>query len=126
VLQPAWAPAIACGITLPLLLLPDGRLRSRRWRPMAAAAVAGAGLALVAGSLAPEPGGGAVPQPASAWRCGRQVAAVVAWVGVALFLAGLVAAVACRVLRFRAAHGSSVSSCARSPPPLPPRSPPSA
>jgi hypothetical protein len=33
VLQPPWAPAIACGITLPLLLLPDGRLRSRRCPP---------------------------------------------------------------------------------------------
>jgi two-component system, NarL family, sensor kinase len=71
VLQPAWAPAIACGITLPLLLLPDGRLRSRRWRPMAVAAVAGAVLALVAGSLAPDPGGSAVPQPAGAGRHGR-------------------------------------------------------
>jgi hypothetical protein len=28
----AWAPAIALGVTLPALLLPDGRLRSRRWR----------------------------------------------------------------------------------------------
>jgi hypothetical protein len=27
----SWAPAIALGITLPFLLLPDGRLRSRRW-----------------------------------------------------------------------------------------------
>src|SRR5512132_2771450 len=27
-----WAPAIALGITLPALLLPDGRLRSRGWR----------------------------------------------------------------------------------------------
>ena len=26
-----WAPAIALGITLPALLVPDGRLRSRRW-----------------------------------------------------------------------------------------------
>ena len=27
-----WAPAIALGVTLPALLVPDGRLRSRRWR----------------------------------------------------------------------------------------------
>ncbi|HWD46226.1 MAG TPA: hypothetical protein VHM23_21380, partial [Actinomycetota bacterium] len=26
-----WAPAIALGVTLPALLVPDGRLRSRRW-----------------------------------------------------------------------------------------------
>jgi hypothetical protein len=32
VTEPLWAPAIALGVTLPLLLLPNGRLRSRRWR----------------------------------------------------------------------------------------------
>ena len=31
-----WAPAIALGVTLPFLLLPNGRLRSRRWRVVAA------------------------------------------------------------------------------------------
>jgi hypothetical protein len=36
-----WAPAIALGITLPALLVPDGRLRSRRWRVVVASAVAG-------------------------------------------------------------------------------------
>src|SRR5215218_7607559 len=48
-----WAPAIAYGITLPALLVPDGRLRSRRWRPVAAAAAVGPVVGLVAGSLAP-------------------------------------------------------------------------
>jgi hypothetical protein len=32
-----WAPAIALGVTLPALLVPNGRLRSRRWRVVAAA-----------------------------------------------------------------------------------------
>ena len=105
VLQPAWAPAIACGITLPLLLLPDGRLRSRRWRPVAAA-VAGAVLALVAGSLAPEPPEEALfGNPLALGGAAGTVAAVVAWVGVALFLVGLVAAVAC-VLRSRRSSGT--------------------
>jgi hypothetical protein len=36
-----WAPAIALGVTLPALLVPNGRLRSRRWRVVAATAVAG-------------------------------------------------------------------------------------
>jgi hypothetical protein len=40
-------------VTLPLLLLPDGRLRSRRWRLAVWASVAGAFLVEVAGSLAP-------------------------------------------------------------------------
>ena len=30
-----WAVGITLAITLPLLLLPDGRLRSPRWRPVA-------------------------------------------------------------------------------------------
>jgi hypothetical protein len=36
-----WAPATVLGVTLPALLVPDGRLRSRRWRPVAAIAIAG-------------------------------------------------------------------------------------
>jgi hypothetical protein len=47
-----WAPAIACGITLPALLFPDGRLRSRRWRVVVIAAVAGNSMLLGAGLLA--------------------------------------------------------------------------
>src|SRR5918994_2118845 len=35
-----WAVGITLAITLPLLLLPDGRLRSPRWRLVAAAAIA--------------------------------------------------------------------------------------
>jgi hypothetical protein len=48
-----WAPAVALGITLPALLVPDGHLRSPRWRPVTAAAVIGPVLGLVGGSLAP-------------------------------------------------------------------------
>ena len=36
-----WAPAIALGVTLPALLVPDGRLRSPRWRVVVATAVRG-------------------------------------------------------------------------------------
>jgi two-component system, NarL family, sensor kinase len=36
-----WAPAIALGLALPLLLLPDGRLRSRHWRLVVADMVVG-------------------------------------------------------------------------------------
>ena len=49
-----WAPAIALGVTLPALLVPDGRLRSPRWRVVAATAVAGP--AMFVGRL-PDPGG---------------------------------------------------------------------
>src|SRR5215216_3560581 len=53
--QVIWAPAIALGITLPFLLLPDGRLRSRRWRVVVAASVTGAVLTTLAGPLSPGP-----------------------------------------------------------------------
>jgi len=51
----SWAPGIALGVTLPALLLPNGRLRSRRWRLVAAAAATGAVLSVVANALAPGP-----------------------------------------------------------------------
>src|SRR5918996_395370 len=50
-----WAPAVALGITLPALLVPDGRLRSRRWRPLVAVAVAGPVLAVEGNTLLPRP-----------------------------------------------------------------------
>ena len=43
-----WAPATVLGVTLPALLVPDGRLRSPRWRVVAATAVAGPAIALFA------------------------------------------------------------------------------
>ena len=48
-----WAPAIALGITLPALLVPDGRLRSRRWRVVVATAVAGPAMFMVGAFLTP-------------------------------------------------------------------------
>ena len=48
-----WSPAIAFGITLPALLVPDGRLRSPRWRPVVAAAVAGPVLGMLGSSFLP-------------------------------------------------------------------------
>jgi hypothetical protein len=101
-----WAAATVLGVTLPALLVPDGRLRSRRWRPVAAAAVAGGALALVGSSLAParledlqiaNPFGLAGPAGA--------IAAAVAGAGTLLWMATLVAALLCVVLRFRAARG---------------------
>jgi hypothetical protein len=101
-----WAPAIALGVTLPALLLPDGRLRSRRWRVVVATSVAGAILAVVAGSLAPSrlestpidnPFGLAGPAGA--------VAGLLSLIGVVLHWGSLPAAAVCVVLRFRASRG---------------------
>jgi hypothetical protein len=109
-----WAPAIALGVTLPALLLPDGRLRSRRWRVVVASAAAGATLAVVAGSLAPgplesQPGGNQLDyqlqNPFALPGAAGAVAGAVAVLGVLLHWASLPAAAACVVLRFRAARG---------------------
>lgn len=51
--QWAWPLAVVPAIQLPLLLLPDGRLRSRRWRPLAVAAVVAMVLTSVALALDP-------------------------------------------------------------------------
>jgi hypothetical protein len=48
-----WAPATVLGVTLPALLVPDGRLRSRRWRAVAAIGIAAAALVMVGAGLAP-------------------------------------------------------------------------
>jgi len=102
----SWAPATVLGVTLPALLVPDGRLRSRRWRAVAATGVAAAALVLVGGGLAParledlpiaNPFGLAGPAGA--------VAAMAAGAGTILWVASMVASVACVVLRFRAARG---------------------
>ena len=50
-----WAPAIGLGVTLPALLLPNGQLRSRRWRLVVVTSVTGFVLAFVGGALAPGP-----------------------------------------------------------------------
>jgi hypothetical protein len=48
-----WVTPIALGVTVPALLLPDGHLRSPRWRLVVAASVAGIVMVLVGGSLVP-------------------------------------------------------------------------
>jgi hypothetical protein len=101
-----WAPATVLGVILPALLVPDGRLRSRRWRPVAAAGVAAAVLVLVGLGLAPV----RLENLPIANLFGLDgpagtVATVAAGVGTILWAAALVAAVACVVLRLRAARG---------------------
>jgi hypothetical protein len=102
----AWAPAVALGITLPALLVPDGRLRARRWRPVAAAAVAGTVLAVVGDGLAPGPLSELpIANPFGLAGVPGTVAAVVGEAGWVLWMASLVAALVSLVLRFRASRG---------------------
>jgi hypothetical protein len=104
-----WAPAVALGITLPFLLLPDGRLRSRRWRPAVAATVAGVAMFWVGATLTPGQQWMEDPiridNPLGLGGLPGRVAAAVALAGLGLYTVGLVAALVCVVLRFRAARG---------------------
>jgi hypothetical protein len=100
-----WAPAISLGVTLPFLLLPEGRLRSWRWRPAVAASLTGALLILV-GALKP---GQLVSTPLANPLALHGWAGTAAWVadsvGGILNVGSLVAALVCVVLRFRSSRG---------------------
>jgi hypothetical protein len=101
-----WAPATVLGVTLPALLVPDGRLRSRRWRPVAATGVAAAALVLVGDGLAPArledlP----IANPFGLTGPAGTIADLMAGVGIILWVATMVASLACVVLRFRSSTG---------------------
>jgi hypothetical protein len=101
-----WGPATVLGVTLPALLVPDGRLRSRRWRPVAAAAVAAAVLALVGLGLAPARlEDTAIANPFGLAGPAGAVAAALAGAGTLLWAATLVASLACVVVRFWSSVG---------------------
>jgi hypothetical protein len=103
-----WAVGITLAITLPLLLLPDGRLRSPRWRPVAVAAVAGTAMSVVGWSLAPEPMTQTlrpVAKPFPLHGVAGAVAGTVSWIGWGMLFACVPAAAACVVLRFRTSRG---------------------
>jgi hypothetical protein len=101
-----WAPGVAFGLTLPFLLLPDGRLRSRGWRVVVATAVTGAGIVLAAGSLLPgRLGETSLANPFALAGPAGTAARVLFDVGLALHAASLVAALVSLVLRFRASRG---------------------
>jgi hypothetical protein len=102
-----WAPAITLGVTLPALLLPNGRLRSRRWRVVVVMSVTGAVLAVVAGSLSPGPieEWDGIVNPFGLAGPAGQAAQWLTLVGVALHWLSLPPAVVCVILRFRASGG---------------------
>jgi hypothetical protein len=106
--ETGWAPAIALGITLPFLLLPDGRLRSRRWRLVVADTVVGVALLVLGGSLAPgELTNGPIPidKPFGLPGLAGTIAAAAIVPGLVLYAISLPAALVCLVLRFRASRG---------------------
>jgi hypothetical protein len=104
-----WSPAIAFGITLPALLVPDGRLRSPRWRPVVAAAVAGPVLGMLGSSFLPgklEETVAPIDNPFGRTGAVGTVAAVVGFTGLGLWFISMLAALVSLVLRFRASRGT--------------------
>jgi len=107
--ETGWAPAIALGVTLPFLLLPDGRLRSPRWRLVVATTVAGVTLLMIGGSLAPgQLTNGPIPidKPFGLPGLAGRIAAAAVVTGLVLYALSLPAALVCVVLRFRASRGT--------------------
>jgi two-component system NarL family sensor kinase len=101
-----WMPAICLGITLPFLLVPDGRLRSTRWRVPAAASVVAATIGPLAVSLAPgQLGETPITNPFGLHGTAGTLATVIASICITLYWGSLVAALACVVLRFRSSAG---------------------
>jgi hypothetical protein len=101
-----WAPAIGLGITLPALLLPNGHLRSRRWRLVVVTSVTGFVLAAVGGALAPGPiEEVGIDNPIGLPGPAGDVAAVLTIVGVLLHWLSLPPAAVCVILRFRSSRG---------------------
>jgi hypothetical protein len=103
-----WAVGLTLAVTLPLLLLPDGRLRSRRWRLVLAAAVAGTTAELVGWVLSPGPLTQTlkpVPKPFPLHGLAGTVATTVGWAGWGVLFACIPLAALSVVLRFRSSHG---------------------
>ena len=104
-----WAIGLTLAVTLPLLLLPDGRLRSRRWRPVLAAPVAGTTAELVGWGLCPDPLTQTlkpVPKPFPLHGPAGTVATTVSSAGLGVLFACIPLAALCAVLRFRSSHGT--------------------
>jgi hypothetical protein len=102
----SWAPAITLGVTLPALLLPNGHLRSRRWRLVVVTSVTGIVLTSLAAPLVPGPleklG---IDNPFGLAGPAGKVAAFLTVVGVLLHWLSLPPAAVCVVLRFRSSRG---------------------
>ena len=103
-----WAVGLALAVALPLLLLPTGRLRSRRWRIVVVASVAGTAMNVVGWCLSPDPMTQTlrpVAKPFALDGWAGSAATVVHWVGWVMTFASIPAAAVCLVLRFRASRG---------------------
>jgi hypothetical protein len=106
----SWAPAIGLGVTLPALLLPNGHLRSRRWRLVVITSVTGLVLITVAGPLAPGPlEEMGIDNPFGLAGPAGTAAGVLTIVGVLLHWWSLPPAAVCVLLRFRSSRGRAAA-----------------
>jgi hypothetical protein len=104
----SWATAIGLGVTLPALLLPDGRLRSPRWRIVVATAVFGAIVAPLAGSLMPgqlQETEVPLDNPFGLGGAAGTAVSLLTMTAVVLHWLSLPAALTSLVLRFRSSRG---------------------
>jgi hypothetical protein len=104
-----WAVGLTMAVTLPLLLLPNGRLRSPRWRPVAVASVAGTAATVVGWVLAPDPMTQTirpVPKPFPLHGVAGTMADTIHWIGWGVLFACIPVAAVSLVLRFRGSRGT--------------------
>jgi hypothetical protein len=101
----SWVPFILLPLTFLLLLFPDGRLPSRRWRPVAWTAGVGIAASFVAGLLVPGPVSDH-PQVRNPLGVDAGWVDVLTGLGALLVLVGLVGSVAALIVRFRRARGA--------------------
>ena len=104
-----WAFGLTLAVTLPLLLLPDGRLRSRRWRVVAVAAVAASTVDVVGWTLSPTPLSQTLKPAAKPFPLhgvAGTIATTLSWAAEVVVFACILAAAVCVVLRFRASRGT--------------------
>ena len=103
-----WPPLVAMygGTAALLLLFPDGRLVSRRWRPVAWIGAAGVALAGLGAALDPEPLGEVeLPNPLGAEGAAAELVRALIDVTDLLALPLLLAAAASLIVRFRRSRG---------------------
>ncbi len=104
-----WPLSVLCSIGLPLLLFPDGRVRSARWNWVLRAMLLGAAVAVISGILTTEP---IYSEPVAPLISPWAVAGLASWtdagvdVGGSLLLIPMVIALAGIVIRGRSASGT--------------------